>query len=103
MPDGERRPTTGALRTGCAIVPKGGRGRTLRVVADVDERAGLVWVKSPANGDLYWLDAADVERHWRRDETAEGRLARGEIELPPHRNLRTRAPMPRMVRSGPGM
>lgn len=82
----------GALRTGCVIVPKGGRGRTVRVVADVDDHSGLVWVKSPANGDLYLMEAADVERYWRRDESLEGKLARGEIDLPPHRNQRPRAP-----------
>mgnify|MGYP004490953523 CR=1 FL=1 len=95
---GSRGPA--ALRTGCVIVPRGGRGRTVRVVADVDERSGLVWVKSPANGDLYWMEAADVERHWRRDRALEGKLARGEMELPPHRNLPPRPPRPHMARRG---
>lgn len=80
------------LRTGCVIVPKRGMGRTVRIVADVDDRAGLVWVKSPVNGEISWMRRADVERYWKRDLEREGRFREEGLVLPPHGNVATRAP-----------
>ena len=83
------------LTTGSVIVPKRGRSRTVRVVADVDDYAHLVWVKSPVNGEITWMGREDVERYWRRDAMLEGRLRDGAVVLPPHRNAATRAPLRR--------
>lgn len=83
------------LSTGCVIVTKRGRGKTVRVVADSDPYSGLVWVKAPCSGDITWMEMADVDRYWRRDAALERKLAEGELKLPPHRNVKNRGPIRR--------